>query len=453
MLTIVRCENDLVEDDLLDEARDVLNQFQNLNLIFDNFKDPSFNDKNNANIVFKICMNSSLNRDYLSYLRRLELALTNLIYHGKLYIRDRERINKKFINRMTSSSPSDFSPAISEILVADNLLSLFGPDNFQYEEGKKSESKPDFRITSKGKTYNLELKTLMKGTTKEKIETIFNEVCMSFLSELKDNGNLKCNIIIRLDTAKLCIDEEKRIDTEASKKYLFSYFDKRALLNAVGNDATINFEDIRGVKFQEEDLERRASEVFRNESHPALIETSKQKDNRIDNHIVEWLDKIKIKDLVLCPFDTLIVRRSMEASCVSISPIDINMEDEHSTIPGFSSSTMSKNSYIHQIQDALKRKDDLRHRKKNEPAIIILDTFDWHFNYFDYDEFVKLKRLLEEELKEYTDISGIILFHEISFGSKYNELYDGRYIENKYCDTSKKNYNHYILLRNMRMFR
>jgi hypothetical protein len=45
MLTIIRCENDFVEDDLLDEARDILNQFQNLNLIFDNFKDPSFNDR------------------------------------------------------------------------------------------------------------------------------------------------------------------------------------------------------------------------------------------------------------------------------------------------------------------------------------------------------------------------------------------------------------------------
>jgi hypothetical protein len=126
MLTIIRCENDFVEDDLLDKARDQLNQFQNLNLIFDNFKDPSFKDKDNTNIVFKMCINSSSNYNFLNYLQRLEIALANLTNHRKLYIRDKERINKKFINRMTSSNPSDFSPVISEIFVADNLLSLFG---------------------------------------------------------------------------------------------------------------------------------------------------------------------------------------------------------------------------------------------------------------------------------------------------------------------------------------
>jgi hypothetical protein len=234
------------------------------------------------------------------------------------------------------------------------------------------------------KIYNLELKTLMKGTTKEKIETVFNGVCMGILSELKNKGNLKCNILVRLDTAKLCIDDEGHIDTETSKKYLFSYFDKLALLDTPGNDVTVNFEDIRGNHFQEKDLERRASEILRNEFYSTIIKTSKQKDDRTDHDIVEWLDKIKIKDLVQCPFDSLTITRNPETSCVSISPIDINTDDEHLTIPGLLSSTMSKESYIDQIRGALKRKVELKQSKKNQPAIIILDTFNSHFNPINY---------------------------------------------------------------------
>ena len=53
----------------------------------------------------------------------------------------------------------------------------------------------------------------------------------------------------------------------------------------VGNDVTINFEDIRGIHFQEKDLERRASEILRNESYSTI---SKQV-------IIECLSRLLVK--------------------------------------------------------------------------------------------------------------------------------------------------------------
>lgn len=45
----------------------------------------------------------------------------------------------------------------------------------------------------------------MKVTTKEKIETIFEQLCSEILNSLKHKSGNR-NIIIRLDTAKLSID-------------------------------------------------------------------------------------------------------------------------------------------------------------------------------------------------------------------------------------------------------
>jgi hypothetical protein len=81
------------------------------------------------------------------YLQRLEKALCHLIEQKKLFIKTDGQINTKFKRRMTSNDPWNFSSIISEVLIADHLLSLFGISNFQYEGGKKSERKPDFTVT------------------------------------------------------------------------------------------------------------------------------------------------------------------------------------------------------------------------------------------------------------------------------------------------------------------
>ena len=429
MLTITRCSNAITEEQILEKARGILSQFDHLRFIFNGFEDAKFYSINNKNIVFVKCIRGDTNS--VDYLRRIENALSNLIVQKKLFLKRNEQVNTKFMNRITSSDRSDFLSVISEIFVADFLLSLLGPSNFQYEEGKKSEGKPDFIIHVNNRLYALEMKTLMKGRTEEKIETIFDQVCTNILISIMER-DLTCNIIIRIDTSRLCVNQEKRIDVERSREYIMSYFDKLYILSLARSQITIDFEHIRSsVSIDENTLENKASQVFKNVAHYSFI-TFDQNDNAVLDAITRWLERIEIKDLLLCPFDTLSIVINQGTSCVSISPIDIDFEKDL-RVPGIVASEMNKKSFIDQIRRALAEKNRLAQWKKGHPAIVILEVFDWHFEYFDYEGFLDLRIPIEQELVKYPDISGVILFCEIVFGNKQYQFYDGRYIENRGC--------------------
>src|SRR5215216_3478085 len=392
MLTIIRCNDSIVEEEILEKARVNLSQFDNLRFIFNNFEDSKFDSSHNKNTVFVKCIRGDSNS--IDYLRRMEKALCNLIDKKKLFIKRNGQVNTKFINRITSSDPWNFSSVISEILVADYLLSLLGPHNFQYEEGKESERKPDFIVKVNNRLYSFEMRTLMKGRIEEKIETIFDQVCIYILKLIKER-NLTCDIIMRIDTTTLCVNQEKQIDVERSRKYLLSYFDKLDILSLARSQITIDFEHIRrSVSHAKNTLDSKASQVFENTPYSSII-TFDQNDKTARDAITEWLDKIDIKDLILCPFDTLGITINQETSCVSISPIDVDFEDQNLTLPGIEASEMNKKSFIDQIRRAIEDKSKLVQWKEGHPAVIVLDTFNWHFDSFGYEGFLSLRKPIE----------------------------------------------------------
>lgn len=262
MLTIIRCNDSFGEKEILGRARANLKQFSNLHFIFNNFESFPSNNFNNKNIIFKKCAQGDSNaRDFL---QRVERALCHLIDQKKLFINSYGQVNTKFIMRMTSSSPWDFFSVISEIFIADYLLSVLGPNNFQYEEGKKNERKPDFTITLNNRKYSLELRTLMKGTTEQKIETIFDEVCIYILDLLKGKDST-CNLVVRIDTSRLFLNKKRQIDVKRSINYLRTYFDKLDILSLITNKITIDFEYIRrSFELEGNTFEKKASQIFEN---------------------------------------------------------------------------------------------------------------------------------------------------------------------------------------------
>jgi hypothetical protein len=138
-------------------------------------------------------------------------------------------------------------------------------------------------------------------------------------------------------------------------------------------------------------LDGKASQVLKNISYSSII-TFDQNDGETRKTITEWLDKIEIKDLLLCPFDTLGITIDQETPCVSISPIDVDFEDKHLTLPGTEASEMNRKSFIDQIRRAIEDKNKSVQWKKDYPAVIVLDTFNWHFEYFDYEGFLSLRK-------------------------------------------------------------
>lgn len=274
----------------------------------------------------------------------------------------------------------------------------------------------------------------MKGKTEEKIERIFDEVCFHILNLLREEG-LTCNIIIRLDTSKLCVNQEKQIDVERSKKSLLAYFDKLDILSLVKYKISIDFEYLRRlVPIEGSTSDMNASKALKNASYHTIFKLDQN--DSLSPDITEWLEKITINDFQLCPFDSIGITKNQDTSCVSISPIDVNFEDKNPSVPGAAASEMNKKAFIDQIKGALEAKGGREQWKKGHPAIIVLDAYNWHFEFFEYEGFISLRKPIEEELKKYPDVSGLILFHEIIFDNQHYKFYDGRYIQNKHCKSS-----------------
>lgn len=430
MLTIVRCSKQIDDSRLLAIAKTTLRNFPNLNKIFDNFKKFPTVSYQNPNSILGHCASSDPSS--LNYLNKIESSLSNLIRNGRLAVAKDGRPPTRFVERITSTLPSQYLPVLPEIHVGDYLLRLFGKEHFFYEEGPKRAKKADFKIILPKKELHLELRTLMKVTTKERIESIFEQVCIEILSIVKKSGGNR-NLLFRLDTARLPVDEKHYISIEGSVEYLISQFHKLSLTALVDTEIQIDFHNISRAYFPYDKKQLKASQVLRKENFGELFDYDKN-DKNTENHIEQWLDTISVEDLQNCVFDLFQVTNNKDDNCVSISPIDINLEDSNITIPGTSASEMDKESFIAQIHRAIKDKCDSNQRKASEPSILILDTWDWHFNYFEFDSFIALRENILDELRKCKKISGIILFHEITIAGQAFGFHDGRYIENDTCD-------------------
>jgi hypothetical protein len=61
---------------------------------------------------------------------------------------------------------------------------------------------------------------------------------------------------------------------------------------------------------------------------------------------------------------------------------------------------------------------------EDTPVIIAIKARQWRMNFEEeYKKFLELKEAIQDELKQYSDISGVIIFS--------SDLYNGRYIENE----------------------
>jgi hypothetical protein len=432
MLTITKCSKENDASTLLSIAKGTLSHLPNLSRIFDNFSMfPTFSYQN-PNPILSHCARQDQSAKI--YLDKIESGLSNLIINGKLKVDNAGRLDVRFINRITSTTPSEYLPVLSEIRLADYLLNLFGKKQFFYEEGPKKAKKADFKIDLPNRKFHLELRTLMKVTTKQSIENIFEQVCIGIVNIVKSHGGSR-NLLFRLDTARLPVDDEHHIDINKSVQFLITSFSKLNLLALVDTGIKIDFHKISQIYFPKESLDLKASQVLKREDFGAVFEYDKN-DTNIENQIGQWLDTISTKDLQHCVFDLFQVTNNEDDNCVSISPIDINLEDPNISVPGTSASRMDKQSFIDQIQRAIADKCKSGQRVPGEPSILILDTWDWRFNYFEFESFVELKIIIMEELRKCKSISGLILFHEIIIAGKAYGFHDGRYIENDACDSN-----------------
>lgn len=368
-------------------------------------------------------MNKEESIDYLEFLEKklAKLKEDEKILSNKNLKEKNEDIKKK----LSSNNPSNFLPILAEIDIAYELSLLFNKDEWFYEQGSKKARKPDFRISHQGKELDLELIKLMQGRTMEKVESVFNSVASEYLNEVKTClGNFI--LLITLDTRKLISDTEG-INIEKSTIHLISSLKKLDLVNLLelGIDINLDIQEITRLK---------SSNQSANKDLVLHIIDATGTDQQVREKLRMWLDNISENEINQSPFHAISIKTQIEGKCIFVHPLDESFSDDKDPE---SLENISKESYLKQIGRAICKKYRKHQRKVGNPAIILIETFNVHFNIFDNSQLLsllELEKYVKTVLENFSDISGVLLYANMIYDGVERFLYDGKYIQNDYAD-------------------
>ena len=421
---IFECNNDIVVkqkyQQRLKVAKKRLSHYPVLNDILKNFN--QFEDYARAssrNIILNITMPKFDEGDWKdgeyspSILENLEQALHYL----------KEKLSKnefnELVSRLTSSNSFTGNSALTEVLTAYEIGHRIGFQKIEYQHKLTSGKRPDFYLNFDNKNISLELTLLNSRFSEIKIANILTELVKYLLKKSTNKKNYL--ISIYFDTSNLILDDDKNIDEEKSKFYLFNAVNKLFLNELIGWTGKIEFpqvniaEDDRYVY----DLLNDAETVLENNAL-RLVDSSKK------NSLVEnWSKRVLLSDFSHSPFENIAFFETKNNNeCVEIQTVDTDTTDpvmQDSEL--FSTSTKIKSAFIAQIRKKIDEKVKEGQFDVGSPAIIAIHASEWRFDYEnDYDDFIQIRNSIQEHLKKYPYLSGVIIF--------YSTVYNGKYIEN-----------------------
>lgn len=351
------------------------------------------------------------NERSLSYLRLIEHAL-DILDISNWSAKER----KSLISRLTSSDSSESFAVLDELLVYLSLIENIGVENVKYQY-HTSGKKPDFKIHLNDKQIILELKSLHDRQSIARIKDIFKTLCKFLVSSIE-----KKNYYIRLDidTNRLPKEEIQDkgknvsiIDVERSVKLL-----KDSLLN-------LHLEHLIGLNcalyFGKENLKNLSVDDF------ITFHGEHEHRTRVHNEqYLKWSELVNPHTLASSPFHLIILTDLNGKECVEISSVDFFSQNPVPRIPGAVTSAKAMAAFHEHLRRAIKEKIKSRQREVDNPYIIVIKTrldLYWHYTYEDdIEDFSTIKKVIKEELRNSTEISGVIIY--------YSDLHNGKYIEN-----------------------
>jgi hypothetical protein len=313
---------------------------------------------------------------------------------------------------LTSSRSSDSFAVLNELQTYLSLVDSIGLNNVTYQYPTRGK-KPDFKIHINSKQIILELKTLHDRQPVVHIKDVFRNLCEFLLLSIN-----RTNYYIRLDIdtnrlPKKVIHGENIpiIDVERSIKLLENYLSVLHLEQLIGLSCALNFSNFRKLSVND-------FVTFFEGSESGLY-TNKQ--------YIRWSELVNLDILNSCPFPYIIITNLNGNECVEIASVDFFSQNPVYTIPGEIASSKSMAAFQDQLRRTLKDKIKSQQREIDKPYIIIIKTRldqDWQYEYeMDIEDFLIIKEVIKEEIKNSTEVSGVIIY--------YSDLKEGRYIENR----------------------
>lgn len=434
--------------DRLELAKERIINFPILNSIFNGFKDYEtlLNEGRSLpkNIVFILISGDNYENSYtqrnllqsagtINAIKLLEDAINQFFISN----RDASKEYELFYTRLKDHDNFTSTQPYHEITTAYEIGVKIGFENVELFSPAGSK-KPDLLLYPNGKRIFLELTALEIRTPEKKITEIASVIANYILKKTTKKDYL---ISILFDTGIVSRFEDERgyILEKEVIAYLKMKIDQLCLTDLIGLNGSFDFHDRQICLHGQKSplfptpivaIIRIENEYDENKSliesmHLEIIDSSKSETDLKDYQLIQsWANKIPLNDFLNSPFDTVIYATEDANECVYINSLDFDSTDENLRDTYLvSTSRIAKKSFISHVQRRVDNKAKSSQFESGSPFVIGMQGAQWQYEYeWDYDDFIPLRNQIQEHLKKYPEISGIILFTY--------DLFHGRLIEN-----------------------
>jgi hypothetical protein len=434
--------------DRLERAKVRIINFPILNSIFNGFKDYeimlSEGKSLPKNIVFILISNDNYENTYtqrnllqsagtVNAIKELEDAINQFFISNP----DSSKEYELFCTRLNDHDNFTSAQPYHEITTAYEIGVKIGFENVGLFSPAGSK-KPDLLLFPNGKRIFLELTALETRTPEKKITEIASAIANYILKKTTKKDYL-ISIMFDTNIVNQFKDDRGYILEKEIITYLKEKIDQLRLTDLIGVNGSFDFHDrqihLHGEKkllfptpvvaIIQIEREYDENESLRQSIHLEIIDSSKiEKDLKDYQLIKSWANTIPLNDFLNSPFDTIIYSTDENNECVYINSLDFDSTDEKLKDSYLvSTSQIAKKSFISHIKRRINDKAESSQFGAGSPFVIGIQGSQWQYEYeWDYDDFIPLRNEIQEHLKKYPQISGIILF---TF-----DLFHGRLIEN-----------------------
>lgn len=427
-------------------AKERIKEFNVLDSIFKNFNDYDkiISEGNDLpkNVIFNLFATDHYDGIQGTYhdLKNLESALGHFFNANSVT----KTAYREFLRRLTSPDNFESIEAFDEISIGYQIAKKIGFEKVNLHSKLPNGKKPDFLIDVGEKKVILELTGLNLTTPELLINEITSEITRYILDKCDKKGFL---ISILLDASSIISkDGDGNIDVERSISIIRSKIDTLHLEDLIGFRGSIDFEGGM-VKFTEKqenilfpkkekaiiwiDKNSKQESVFAAHQMKLINDLEPVLGSKSYTVFEGWAKKVMLKDFLNSPFESASYFVS-ENSCVYVNSIEFNSNDDKlRKSPKLETSRAVKEGFLEHIRRSIEKKIKKGQYEKGYPFIIVIRAEEWRFEYeFDYDDFVPLRNKIQNLLKDFPEVSGVILFTR--------DIYLGRFIENPSASGSVK---------------
>ena len=245
-------------------------------------------------------------------------------------------------------------------------------------------------------------------------------------------------LTIICDTSRIIVkDIDGHIDEKKSLEFLYYAIDNLYLETLIGFTGTLDFKE-QIISIPNEKFERNvlfgttrniAVAINQGESNRSVsdaLATSTVTEIKNNLILMSWAQRVKAIDFLNSPFES-ISYESGKNGCIFITSIDINLDDQNArNSPLQYTSNLVKEAFLSHIERVIKYKMECLQNQPGSAFILAIMAEEWRFSYEnDYDDFVPVRNRIQSLLKNYAELTGVILFTK--------DIYLGKYIENSFA--------------------